>query len=158
MKFNLSLLLILTVLFFIQCSQSKNPLPDKVNNLRLVKLVEGEEAKKYINKLHFQPVTEHENYIGFYEDLSGSAIVYLTLYPDKEKALNDFQKMTKKISPENSIFTSPEFFTYRSEVIYKCTGMGMLHYVFVKNKGLYWISVDFYLADSFFKNFYQLAS
>lgn len=158
MKINISVFLISISLLFIQCSQSKNPLPDKVNNLQLVKLTEGEDAKQYINKLHFQPVTENENFIGFYEDLSGNAIVYLTLYPDKEKALNDFQKMTKKISPENSVFTSPEFFTYRGEVIYKCMGMGMLHYVFVKNKSLYWVSVDFHMADSFFKSFYHLVN
>lgn len=155
-KLYISLHLISINLLFIQCSQLKNPLPDKVNNLQLVKLIEGEEAKQYINKLHFQPVTDNENFIAFYKDLSGSAIVYLTLYPDIERALNDFQKMTKKISPENSVFTSPEFFTYRGEVIYKCLGMGMVHYVFVKNKSLYWVSEDFHLADSFFKSFYQL--
>lgn len=146
----------LIVLGFLSCSRSKEPLPEKVNQLLLVKTITGQEAKDYINKLHFQPVTENENLIGYYENASGSAVVYVTLYKSNSDAENDFVKMTKKISPENSVFIYPQFFEQEGNQIYKCFGMGMTHFVFVSDKKLYWISVDTHLANDFLNEFYKL--
>ncbi len=147
--------LVLGIIFLISCSERKENLPNKVGELNLVKTLSGDIAKNYINKLHFQPVTENENLIGFYENLSGNAIVYVTIYKSDKEAQSDFYKMTKKISPENSVFIYPEFFNYENNKIYKCFGMGMTHFVFSFNKKLYWISVDTHLAKSFFEKFYQ---
>lgn len=146
----------LIVLGYLSCSQLKEPLPEEVNQLSLVKTIKGQEAKDYINKLHFQPVTENENLIGYYENGSGSAIVYVTLYKSNLEAENDFVKMTKKISPENSVFIYPQIFEHKGNQIYKCFGMGMTHFVFVADKKLYWISVDTHLANEFFNEFYRL--
>lgn len=151
-----SLFLFLVILIFSSCSRSKEPLPEEVYQLSLVKTISGQEAKDYINKLHFQPVTENENLIGHYENVSGSAVVYVTLYKTNSEAENDFVNMTKKISPENSVFIYPQFFDYKGNKIYKCFGMGMTHYVFVADKKLYWISVDTHLAKNFFNEFYKL--
>lgn len=155
----LKILVLLFVIIHIQyCSRKKEILPEKVNDLTLVKTVSGDEAKEFINKLHFKPVTENENVIGYYENLSGSAIVYVTLYPNDKSAIEDFDKMTKKISPENSVFIYPKFFNHQGQRIYQCFGMGMTHYVFALNKKLYWISVDTHLAKDFFQKFYQLVN
>lgn len=145
----------LIVFVFSSCSQSKEPLPEEVSQLSLVKTITGEVAKEYINKLHFQPVTENENLIGYYENASGSAVVYVTLYKNNSEAEIDFVKMTKKISPENSVFIYPQFFEHKGTKIYKCFGMGMTHYVFVANNKLYWISVDTHLSKNFFNEFYN---
>lgn len=141
--------------FFQACSQKKEILPEKINDLLLVKTLDGEIAKEYINKLHFQPVVNYENIIGYYENPSGEAIVYVTIYPDQKNAEINFKKMTDKISPENSIFIYPQFFKYQGNVIYKCFGMGKTHYVFTLNKNLYWISVETHLSKNFFEEFYQ---
>lgn len=137
------------------CSKKKEFPPEKVNDLILVKTISGIEAKNYINKLHFQPVTENENLIAYYENPSGQAIVYVTFYSNSKDAENDFQKMTEKISPENSVFIYPQFFTFEENRIYKCFGMGMTHFVFALNKKLYWISVDTHLSKNFFEDFYN---
>ncbi|MGB9663665.1 MAG: hypothetical protein ACPL25_01930 [Ignavibacteria bacterium] len=153
----LSLIFIsLVILIFSNCSRSKDPLPEEVYQLSLVKTISGREAKDYINKLHFQPVTENENLIGHYENASGNAVVYVTLYKNEIDAKNDFIKMTQKISPENSVFIYPQFFDHKGNKIYKCFGMGMTHYVFVIDKKLYWISVDTHFAKNFFNEFYNL--
>lgn len=149
------LVVVWCIIIFVSCSEQKEILPDKVDELSLVKTLSGDIAKNYINKLHFQPVTENENLIGHYENLSGNAIVYVTIYKSDREAQNDFDKMTKKISPENSVFIYPEFFNYENNKIYKCFGMGMTHFVFSFNKKLYWISVDTHIAKTFFEKFYQ---
>ncbi len=149
------LLLVLLVPNFISCSKSGEVLPERISDLQLVKTISGESAKIHINKLHHQPVTENENVIGYYENMSGEAIVYITLYRNESEAKADLDKMTNKISPENSVFINPVFFDYRSNKIYRCFGMGMTHYVFVLNKKLYWISVDTHLAKNFFQEFYK---
>jgi len=151
------LILCSTFIFILECCSKKvEPLPEEVNQLMLVKTISGQEAKDYINKLHFQPVTDNENLIGHYENESGSAIVYVTIYKNQKEAEKDFEKMTKKISPENSVFIYPQFFDYKGNQIYKCFGMGMTHYVFAINGKLYWISVDTHLAKNFFEKFYNL--
>lgn len=155
MKFFSITLFTFFVFTFLSCSRQKQPLPDEVNSLMLVKTISGEEAKNYINKLHFQPVTENENLIGYYENESGSAIVYVTIYKNEKDARNDFVKMTKKISPENSVFIYPQFFEHKGNQIYKCFGMGMTHFVFSLNDKLYWISVDTHLSKNFFNEFYN---
>lgn len=147
--------LILSIISLIGCTEKKVILPDKVDDLILVKTLSGNIAKNYINKLHFQPVTENENLIGYYENLSGNAIVYVTIYNSEREARHDFDKMTRKISPENSVFIYPEFFNYENNKIYKCFGMGMTHFVFTFNQKLFWISVDTHLAKFFFEKFYQ---
>lgn len=154
---NFLFILLITIIFFSFqfCSKKKDILPDKVGDLILVKTITGEEAKNFINQLHFQPVTENENWIGYYENMSGQAIVYVTVYKRNEDAISDFDRMTKKISPENSVFVYPEFFNYNDNKIYKCFGMGMTHYVFALNQNLYWISVDTHLAKNFFEGFYH---
>lgn len=149
-------LLLCWILFFSSCSKKYETLPEEVNQLMLVKTISGQEAKDIINKLHFQPVTENENLICHYENESGSAIVYVTIYKSKEEAKKDFDRMTRKISPENSVFIYPQFFDYQGNSIYKCFGMGMTHYVFASNEKLYWISVDTHLAKNFFEKFYNL--
>lgn len=140
---------------FQYCSQKKEILPERINDLILIKTIDGNEAKEYINKLHFQPVSKNENIIGYYESLSGEAIVYITIYPDQKEAKIDFEKMTNKISSGNSVFVYPQFFDYEGNKIYKCFGMGMSHFVFSLNKNLYWISGDTHLAKDFFEEFYK---
>lgn len=143
---------------FHACSKKKEFLPEKVGDMILVKTIKGEEAKKSINELHFQPVTENENLIGYYENLSGQAIVYVTIYQNNLDAVKDFERMTRKISPENSVFVYPQFFDFENNKIYKCFGMGMSHYVFALKKNLYWISVDTHLAKNFFEEFYRIVN
>lgn len=149
------ILILCSIFLFTSCGRKKENLPEKVGDLILVKKITGTEAKDYINKLHLQPVTENENIIAHYENLSGSAVVYVTIYANEKDAEKDFERMTNKISPENSVFIYPEFFNYANNKIYKCFGMGMTHYVFSFKNNLYWISVDTHIARVFFESFYN---
>jgi len=139
----------------LSCSTKKNYFPEKISNLLLVKTISGKEAYDLINKLHFQPVAQGSSEIGFYENLSGSAVIYITHYKSKKDAKVYFDKMTEKISPENSVFINQEFFDYEGNNIYKCFGMGKTHFVFTYNTELFWIAVDTHIATEFFRKYYS---
>lgn len=138
------------------CAKRKDFLPERIESLTLVKTLRGDEAKNFLNKLHFQKVTDYKNEIGFYENESFSATIYITHYPKAEYAQNDFERMIKKISPANSVFSNPTQFVYRNNRIMKYLGLGQVHFVFAYQKKLYWISVDSQISDDFFKSYYEL--
>lgn len=144
------------VFFISSCSQTKDPLPKELYTLVLIQRLSGSEAKEYINKLHFQPVTETENEIGFYKGEKGEAIIYVTHYKNSTNPKVDYEKMTKKISPENSVFIYPSFFELNSKKIYKCFGMGMTHYVFYHDYELFWISVDTHISELFLSEYLNI--
>lgn len=148
--FLLSSILILSQ---ISCSNKKDSLPENISGLKLSRKMSGEKAKESVNKLHFQPVTETENEIGFYKDEISEAIIYVTHYQNAKDSQTDYTKMTKRISPENSVFINPQFFQLDEKEVYQCFGMGMTHFVFYDDVDLFWISVDTHIAREFLKNY-----
>ncbi len=149
-----SLILLLSLLALqINCSTKREPLPEKISGLELSRKMTGDTAKESINKLHFQPVTETENQIGFYKGNIGEAVIYATRYHNSEEPKVEFEKMTRKISPENSVFFNPSFFEQNGKNIYQCFGMGMTHFVFYDKHDLFWVSVDTHIAIEFLKNY-----
>ncbi|MGK9368644.1 hypothetical protein ACSSWA_07070 [Melioribacter sp. Ez-97] len=117
--------------------------------LKLQKKLTGKAALDYVNKLHFNKVTNEENLIGFYSGQKGDAVIYITIYPDNKKATNAFRKMTEKISPLNSVFYGSAFDNINGKEIYITYGMGAKHFVFVDNNNLFWITAERKWADDF---------
>lgn len=137
------IILAASTLILTSCSGNGGYLPGALNGMVLKKAVTGAEATKDVDKLHFNPVaSDKENEIGFYESADNKGTVYVTYYKSKEEAKADFEKMTRKISPQNSVFISPSFFEFQGYNIYRCFGMGQSHFVFVHKKALLWISAD----------------
>jgi len=58
---------ILPGLLFFSCSSEVNFLPDEFYDLTLTIRFSGKEAKKVVDKLHFEVVTETESEIGYYD-------------------------------------------------------------------------------------------
>jgi hypothetical protein len=144
---------LLIVIFLISCSINSNYLPEDFFGLQLTRKLSGNDAKDFVNKLHFQNVTDLENEIGFYSGKAGEAIIYITHYNTKESSISNYNKMVKKISPENSVFVRPEFLNLGGMEIYRCFGMGQSHYVFHCNKELFWISVDTHFGKKFVEEY-----
>lgn len=137
----------------INCSTKRETLPKRISGLELSRKMTGDAAKESINKLHFQPVTETENEIGFYKGNIGEGIIYVTHYQNSDDPKSDYEKMTKKITPENSIFFNPSFFEQNGKTIYQCFGMGMTHFVFYYKMDLFWISIDTHIAKEFLSQY-----
>lgn len=144
---------LLIVIFIISCSLNTNYLPEDFFGLQLTKKLTGKDAKEFVNNLHFQKVADLENEIGFYEGKAGSAIIYITHYNTKETTRSNYNKMVKKISPENSVFVKPEYLNLGGMEIYRCFGMGQSHYVFPYNKRLFWITVDTHFGKKFVEEY-----
>ncbi len=149
--------LLLGLLFF-SCSTEVNFLPDEFFDLTLTKKLTGEEAKEFVNKLHFESVTETENEIGFYEGEGGTALIYITHYNTEKIAEADYKLMTEKISPENSVFIGSEYLMLKEKKVFRCFGMGQSHYVFYLGKELFWISVDTHFGKKFVQWYIELLS
>ena len=153
-KVNLSIL-ILSILFITNCSKEINYFPENIHNLQLVKLVEGEEAKNFVDKLHFQDVATNKNQIGFYKNDGDDALIYISFYDSEDEALEDEKKMTEKISPENSIFIAGKYIDFNGRKIYRTFGMGQAHYVFSHENALIWVSVNTHYADEFLTDYFN---
>ncbi len=137
------------IILFISCGSVKDPVPSKLFDFNIEKKLTGEEAVAFINRLHNKSVTDTENIIGFYSGPKGKLIIYLTKYESAKNAETDFERMTKKISPQNSVFLKGNFSERKGIKIYSTFGMGMTHFVFRHNKDLYWISAGTMWASEF---------
>lgn len=144
---------VLIVAFLMACSTEVDYLPFNLFDYELERRLEGEEANSFVNKLHFNPVTDHQNQIGFYKSGYKNLTIYITDYPDQISAEKDELKMTNKISHVNSVFVAGKYIKLNNKKIYECFGMGQAHYVFSANSKLFWISVDAVEGKDFVNNY-----
>ncbi len=149
-------LIIMFMLFIIGCSEPINYLPEQLFEYKIEKRLQGDEALKFVNNLHFDNVTNQENEIGFYNDGKKDLIIYITHYKNQDEAKANELKMTEKISPQNSVFFAGKYIEIENEKVYQCYGMGQAHYVFSANGKLFWISVDAVSGQEFIKNYLAL--
>jgi hypothetical protein len=147
------LLLLILSISGIDCSMNNDLLPKTFFGMTLVQRITGDEAKQFLDKLHFQPIAPKLNEIGFYEGSPGKAIIYVTHYDNENQAASEANKMTEKISPENSAFFSGQYQTVRGKDVYRCFGMGQTHFVFTNNNQLFWISVDTHIGRKFLEEY-----
>lgn len=150
----LAFLIFSAVLF--GCSSDPELFPNEIVGIQLKRKISGEEAKQFVNKLHINSVTSEKNEIAFYESNKGNATIYITFYSNELDASQNFTKMTKKISPQNSVFVRGSFIELNGKRFYRTYGMGQTHYVFVYKKQLFWISIETTLAKKFINAYLQI--
>ncbi|NIR49502.1 hypothetical protein GWO43_13465 [candidate division KSB1 bacterium] len=137
-------------LLILYCSSEKTELlPQELSGLKLSRTMNGQEAKNFVNRLHFQEVAASKNEIGFYEEDKKSAIIYISHYETAEQAETEERKMTDKISPQNSVFVGGKYLDVNGKQVYRCFGMGQIHFVFSHKRQLFWISVDTLMGKEF---------
>lgn len=147
---------IIVIILLSACSNQVEYLPEELLGYKLENKLTGEEAKMFVNRLHFNDVTNLENEIGFYSDAEKELIIYITFYENQDLARQDELKMTKKISPQNSVFLAGKYIEIGSFEVYQCYGMGQAHYVFSKDGQLFWISVDSVTGKEFVQNYLKI--
>lgn len=138
------------------CTKEPVTIPEEFSGLKLVEHLTGAEAINFVNRLHFNSVTSEKNEIGFYSGEKGNAIIYITYYSDENSASDNYEKMTRKISPENSIFERGSFFEVSGRKVYRTFGMGQTHYVFTISNRLFWISAENAWARKFLDEYIDL--
>ncbi len=140
-------------IIFSTCSFIKEPFPQQISHLTLKHKLEGDEAKEFVDKLHFNTVASENNQVAFYESVEGMAVIYISQYNDEERAQKNFTRMIQKISPKNSVFTGGEYIDFSKMKVYHLLGMRQSHYVFPYNNRLYWISADTSIAKRFVEDY-----
>jgi hypothetical protein len=120
----------------------KPVLPKNLGGLKLVRQMEGAEARALVDRIHEKGVGTAENYVGFYRSPVGTATLYVTVYGTAEEARKDFGKMGNRIEAGNGVFTDFRWIEYGGLPMCLCSGMDQLHYFFVHDRSLYWIAVD----------------
>jgi len=117
------LLLIFILLCITGCSEQKELLPLSFEDFILHQKMEGVQAQQLVDKMHFQKVAASKNEIGFYNGPQGKATIYITYYNNVETAQQEEQKMTAKISPQNSVFIQGAYLKFSGKKVYRCFGM-----------------------------------
>jgi len=147
---------VIVFLLFVACSSKAEFLPGRILEYSLNEKLSGEKAKSFVNKLHYQEVASLKNEIGFYSKGNQKAIIYVTYYNDAQTAVSEENKMTQKISPQNSVFMGGEYLNIHDFEVYRCFGLGQTHFVFSHDSELFWISVDTMDANDFLKQYFSL--
>lgn len=147
------IIIVSIILLVTSCSKEPDIFPENFFNLKLTQKMTGDEAASFVNRLHFNSVTSEKNEIGFYKGNKGNAIVYVTFYENEKSALDNFEKMTQRISPENSVFVQSSFMEVYGKRIYRTFGLGQTHYVFTSRNKLFWISAETVWASDFLKQY-----
>jgi hypothetical protein len=149
-------ILILILIIMAGCSSQSIYLPEEIFGLSLSKKLAGKEAAEFINKLHWQGVTDSRSEIGFYRGNIGDAVIYLTYYPSPDQAAEYEELMTTKISAEDTPFIMGEYLDIGGKRIYRTFGMGQTHFVLSHNNALIWISAGTIWADDFLNEYLSL--
>jgi hypothetical protein len=143
--------LILLIYIILSCSSNIDYTPQTFLDYKQTNILNGDAAKTFVDRLHFQVVAKDSNVVAFYEGTkeNSDAIIYLTYYSDLQNARDDYAKMTQKISPENSVFVEGKYIKINDKEVYRCFGMGQTHYVFYDQSVLFWLSLPTLDANRF---------
>jgi hypothetical protein len=139
------LFLILAGFLALGCKQAASvPLFDsQIGSLTLVKLFEGEEAIKEINKLHGKSIKVVRGFVAHYEGDHQKAAVWVSEAESEALAKDQVEMMIDKMKSN----TRAPFRNYRTLEKQGCQvmafdGMRQVHYVFREGPWVYWISAD----------------
>jgi len=153
--FNKHLQLIVLSVLLAGCACQKEPdfLPEHLLGYQLTKKLNGPEARAFVDKIHLREVTPENNIIGFYQKENMPLTIYITEYNSTGEAEKNFEMMTRKISPGNSVFINGEYLEIEGRKLYRCFGMGQTHFVFNIDHRLFWISVNTIEAGKFIRDY-----
>ncbi|MEW6652628.1 MAG: hypothetical protein AB1394_04070 [Bacteroidota bacterium] len=156
MKTNFYLLsFIISIVFLFSCSEQANPIPTKIAGYQLTKVIKGDEAIDFVNRLHINSVTAEKNEIAFYRFNNKEAVIYVTFYNNELDAYQNLDKMTKKISPQNSVFEKGSFLNINGKRVYQTFGLGQSHFVFTHKSLLFWLSAETVSAKEFLNSYLE---
>lgn len=143
------ILLVIVVALLLVPHYTRRPLvlPKELGILQLQQLISGDQARRIINQMHGKGVTPRNNIIGLYASDLGEATLYLSEYEEEVEASETEERMIRGIQTGYTPFS--DFQQQRIEGINVsfCTGDGQAHYFFSYNTSLYWLAVDFPIAE-----------
>jgi hypothetical protein len=134
------LILFVLVILFIGCSKNQEvPVPEKILEKKMTKLISDDEAIKDIDKLHGLDVTPDKNIIAEY-GTDPKDLLYISKYNTEEQASESFKLMINKmIESDEGPFTHIQVLPDYGDKVYISIGMGAIHYIFNSTRYVLWL-------------------
>ena len=116
--------------------------PEKIGGWQRVRLVTGAEALGKINQLHGKSIAVEAGAIGTYQKPGKRpAMVWISRSKTAAMAKKQAEVMADKmVNNPRSPFHDPQTLRLKKTRIYQFTGMGQVHYIFCRDRLVYWIS------------------
>ena len=121
----------------------KGDLPGKLDNLKLSKIIKGDEAEKVVHKMHGKRLGAMGYMIAHYGSDDSKNILYVSVYENSEVTKYALMDMAMKMVNGTEIFKPLETIGNMGEnIVFKTEGMGLVHYFFRVNNVLIWWQVE----------------
>ncbi|MBW1944897.1 MAG: 4Fe-4S binding protein, partial [Deltaproteobacteria bacterium] len=118
----------------------KGDLPGKLDNLKLSKIIKGDEAEKVVHKMHGKRLGAMGYLIAHYGSDDSKNILYVSVYENSEVTKYALMDMAMKMVNGTKIFKPLETIGRMGDsIVFKTEGMGLVHYFYrVENILLWW--------------------
>lgn len=136
---------ILLAFLLAACNQSPSgpPFDPRIEGLKLVKLITGDDAIKAINQLHGRPINVLKGFIAQYKGVHDKATIWVSEASSQELAQRQIAVMIQKMKNSGrSPFSHYRTLDINGINVIAFDGMGQVHYVFRDNAWAYWITAD----------------
>lgn len=130
------------------CSPSEDtpasafPLPDDIQGMRRVRVVEGTDAQAMIGKLHGEEVAPLASYVGHYGEDPAHTMLYKSRFEDAAAANEALEDMSSEIGEESSGFSHHMTMDVAGTLVHLVLGQGQIHFFFVDDAWLSWLAID----------------
>jgi hypothetical protein len=121
----------------------------QIDNLKLVKLIEGEEAIEEINRLHGTTIQVLRGFIAHYENARKKAVIWVSEAESEDMAQEQIEVMLRKMkgSPR-SPFGHYRDLDRNGLPVIAFEGLRQVHYVFRIGEWVFWMDADAEYIDS----------
>jgi len=135
--------------------QQRNIFPDTLLDYTLNQIYSDNLARETVDKLHLQPISPDINHIAYYQGDSGNITIYVATFPDHKQARMAYEKMIVKITPFNTIFSGGLYTRIQGKEVYRLDGGIDDHFLFVKEKQVFWLAVQASTPDIVVKEYIE---
>jgi hypothetical protein len=120
---------------------TKQSFLETVGSLKLVQLIEGNEAHKQINRLHGQSISMADGFIAVYQGSGEDKMtIWVSVHKDSKEAESLIAKMHEKIDTVAN-FQNHQDLDISGNIYHFVTGMGQSHYFYYRGNDAIWIGI-----------------
>jgi hypothetical protein len=112
-----------------------------VGSLKLVQVIEGNQAQKQISRLHRSSISMENGFIAAYRgNGEGQMTIWVSIHKDSKEAESIIAKMHEKIDTVTG-FQNHQDLDISGNVYHFVTGMGQSHYFYYRGNDAIWIGI-----------------
>jgi len=138
--YHLTRFVFMLLIVLLGCSSSADiASPEGIGEKERIRVVDGNQAARIINKMHNQSVAADANVIAEYGK-EKKDLLYISYYADQKQAKKAFDLMIEKMAAakKGPVFHLMQLTTY-TKPVYFTPGMGARHYIYQSGNYLLWL-------------------